>query len=147
MRKFILAAASVLALTVGAAQAQQSQGTTGTNQAAPLPPASDTTTMGQPVANLPPAPNPLESQDVSKLDGADVYGADGKKIGDVSTALMNPSNKTIDRLVVSSGGVLGIGMHYVVLPIADFSWDSQKAGFRIAETAKDIKAMPEWKSE
>ena len=146
MRTFMLAAASVLALTVGAAQAQQNQGTTGTDQAAPLPPAGDTT-MGQPVANLPPAPNPLDSQDVSKLNGADVYGADGKRIGDVSTALMEPSTKTIDRLVVSSGGVLGIGMHYVVLPIADFSWDAQKAGFRIAETAKDVKAMPEWKAE
>ena len=145
MRKLILAAASVLALTVGAAQAQQNQGT-GTDQAAPPPPAGDTT-MGQPVANLPPAPNPLDSQDVSKLNGADVYGADGHKIGDVSTALMDPSTKVIDRLVVSSGGVLGIGMHYVVLPIADFSWDAQKAGFRIAETAKDVKAMPEWKAE
>jgi sporulation protein YlmC with PRC-barrel domain len=141
----MLAAASVLALTVGAAQAQQNQGT-GSEQVIPPPAASDTT-MGQPVANLPPAPNPLDSQDVSKLNGADVYGADGKKIGDVSTALMEPSTKTIDRLVVSSGGVLGIGMHYVVLPIADFSWDAQKAGFRIAETAKDVKAMPEWNAQ
>ena len=143
MRRFILAAASVLALTAGAAQAQQNQGS---EQVVP-PPATSDTTMGQPVANLPPAPNPLESQDVSKLNGADVYGADGHKIGDVSTALMDPSTKVIDRLVVSSGGVLGIGMHYVVLPIADFSWDAQKAGFRIAETAKDVKAMPEWKAE
>jgi sporulation protein YlmC with PRC-barrel domain len=142
MRTFLLAAASVLALTVGAAQAQQNQGT-GTNQA--TPPVTDAT--GQPVANLPPAPNPLDSPDVSKLNGADVYGADGKRIGDVSTALMQPSTKTIDRLVVSSGGVLGIGMHYVVLPIADFSWDAQRGAFRISETAKDVKAMPEWTSE
>ena len=60
---------------------------------------------------------------------------------------MQPSTKTIDRLVVSSGGVLGIGMHYVVLPIADFSWDAQKAAFKVSETAKDVKAMPEWKAE
>jgi len=145
MRKFILAAASVLALTVGAAQAQQKQGTTGSEQVVPPPAATDTT--GQPVANLPPAPNPLDSADVSKLNGADVYGADGKRVGDVSTALMQPSTKTIDRLVVSSGGVLGIGMHYVVLPLADFTWDAQRGAFRIAETAKDVKAMPEWKSE
>ena len=58
MRKFILAAASVLALTVGAAQAQQNQGTTGSEQVVPPPAATDTT--GQPVANLPPAPNPLD---------------------------------------------------------------------------------------
>jgi len=145
MRKFILAAASVLALTVGAAQAQQNQGTTGSEQVVPPPAATDTT--GQPVANLPPAPNALDSADVSELNGADVYGADGKRVGDVSTALMQPSTKTIDRLVVSSGGVLGIGMHYVVLPLADFTWDAQRGAFRIAETAKDVKAMPEWKSE
>ena len=144
MRTMMLAAASVLALGLGAAQAQQSPGT-GTDQTMP-PPAGSGTITGQ-QANLPPAPNPLESQDVSKLPGTDVYGVDNKKIGDVSTALMDPSTKTLDRLVVSSGGVLGIGMHYVVLPISDFSWDSQKGVFKIAKTGKDIDAMPEWKAD
>ena len=58
MRRIMLAAASALALTVGAAQAQQTQGTA--DQATPPPPAIETA-PGQPVANLPPAPNPLDS--------------------------------------------------------------------------------------
>jgi len=144
MRTTILAAVSVLALAMGAAQAQQSQGT-GTDQT--MPPPAGGLAPGQPVANLPPAPNPLESQDISKLPGTDVYGTDDKKLGDVSTALMDTKTKTIDRLVVSSGGVLGIGMHYVVLPLGDFSWDAQKGVFKISKTAKDIETMPEWKAD
>jgi sporulation protein YlmC with PRC-barrel domain len=45
-------------------------------------------------------------EDASKIKGADVYGADNKKIGTVSTVLMKPDSKTVDRLVVVSGSVL-----------------------------------------
>lgn len=92
-----------------------------------------------------PAPNPLKMEDVSKLEGAAVYDNNGKKIGSVSTVLMKPESKTIDRLVVGEGGVLGIGSHRVALPIDAFSWDAQKDGFTVAKTADDLKSMPEWK--
>ena len=93
----------------------------------------------------PPAPNPLKMEDVSKIDGAAVYDNNGKKIGSVSTVLMKPESKTIDRLVVGEGGVLGIGSHRVALPIDAFSWDAQKDGFTVAKSADDLKSMPEWK--
>jgi hypothetical protein len=58
---------------------------------------------------------------------------------------MKPDTKTIDRLVVGEGGVLGVGSHDVALPIDAFSWDAQKGGFRIAKSADELKSMPEWK--
>ena len=91
-----------------------------------------------------PAPNPLTMEDVSKIEGTAVYDSGGKKIGSVSTVLMQPSSKTIDRLVVGEGGVLGIGSHRVALPIDAFSWDAQQDGFKIAKTADELKSMPEW---
>jgi|SRR5579872_2052384 len=88
--------------------------------------------------------DPLKQADVSKISGTDVYGRDNTKIGSVSTELMNPKSKRIDRLVLSTGGVLGVDKHDVVLPIDKFSWDAGKNGFKISNTAEELKAMPEW---
>jgi sporulation protein YlmC with PRC-barrel domain len=100
----------------------------------------------RPAEPVKPKPDPLAQSDVSKVIGASVYGSDGKEVGDVSTALMQPKTKKIDRLVVRSGGVLGIGGHYVALPVSDFSWDAHKEAFRIGKTAKELGTMAEWKA-
>jgi len=92
------------------------------------------------------AVNPLTMEDVSKITGTNVYGSDDKKIGDISTVLMKPDTRRIDRLVVAAGGVLGVGSHHVALPVDQFTWDASKDGFKIAKTTDDLKAMPEWKS-
>ena len=70
--------------------------------------------------------------------------SDGTSIGKVSTVLMDPSSKKIDRLVVAEGGVLGVGTHKVALPVDSFHWDSDKRSFTVQKTADDLKAMPEW---
>jgi sporulation protein YlmC with PRC-barrel domain len=94
-----------------------------------------------------PAPDPLKMEDVSKITGSTVYGNDDSKIGSVSTLLMKPESKTIDRFVVSEGGVLGVGSHKVALPVDQFTWDSDKGGFKIAKSADDLKSMPEWQNQ
>ena len=113
------------------------------------PPPSSTTTHGTAgsvaVAPRAPATNPLQQADVSKVEGVSVIGSDGKKIGDVTTALMQPQDKKIDRLVVHAGGVLGMGGRYVALPVDAFSWDGSKNAFTIAKTENDVKYMTEWK--
>jgi hypothetical protein len=83
---------------------------------------------------------------VAKLKGTNVYGTDDKKIGDIDTVLINPSSKAIDRMVVKAGGVLGVGGHNVAIPVDQFTWDTQKEGFKLSKTADELKAMPEWKS-
>ena len=129
-----------VALVAGSAFAQQSPSTDTANPPGMTMPAT-------PQVVVPPAPNPLEKEDVSKIAGTGVYGVDDKKIGSVSTVLMKPENKTVDRLVIASGGFLGMGAHHVALPVTDFSWDSAKGAFKIAKSVEDLKSMPEWKSE
>jgi len=77
-------------------------------------------------------------------EGASVLGIDGKKLGDVSRVLMKPEDKTIDRLVVRSGGVLGVGGHLVAMPLDAFSWDAAAEAFKIGKSAGDLKTMAEW---
>ena len=95
-------------------------------------------------ASTTPMKDPLMSEDVSQIDGVSVAGGDGSSIGKISTVLMDPSTKKIDRLVVAEGGVLGVGAHDVALPVDAFRWDAQNHNFVIQKTADDLKAMPEW---
>jgi sporulation protein YlmC with PRC-barrel domain len=90
--------------------------------------------------------DPLKQEDVSQIKGAAVYGSDDKKIGSVSTVLMKPDSKAIDRLVVGAGGVLGVGARDVALPVDQFRWDAVKGGFKVSKTEDELKKMPEWKS-
>src|SRR5215510_15422426 len=101
MRAISMAAATAVALLTVSAYAQS-------------PPGGTTIPRGNgPAATAPapraPTPNPLKQEDVSKIEGASVLGSDGKKLGSVSKVLMKPDDKTIDRLVVHAGGLLGVG--------------------------------------
>jgi hypothetical protein len=138
MRATSLLAASAAILVSTAALAQQAPpGGTTIN---PRPPAMT-------VAPRVPAPDPLQQADVSKLEGVAVIGSDGKEIGDISTVLMQPQDRRIDRLVVHIGGVLGIGGRYVAMPVGAFTWDGLKNAFTIAKTANDVSYMAAWHPE
>ena len=142
MRSKLIATASALALIAGSAMAQ----TTPPSSANRTPDPSNSISTTAPAVRTP-TPDPLKMEDVSKISGTAVYGADNSKIGSVSTVLMNPESKTIDRLVVSAGGVLGVGGHKVALPIDQFAWDGDKGAFKVAKTTDDMKAMPEWQTQ
>jgi len=132
----LMATAASLALLAMPALAQNTMAPGG----AARTPGTPSATMAQP------KPDPMKQEDVSEIKGASVYGSDGKKIGSVSTVLMKPENREIDRLVVGVGGVLGVGAHDVALPISDFHWDAQKGGFTVNRTEADLKSMPSWES-
>ena len=131
-------AVAALALMTGVASAQ-----TSTTPNAPARPAPGATTAPA-AAQKTPAINPLTQEDVSKIDGTSVYGGDDGKVGHVSTILMDPSSKKIDRLVVTAGGVLGVGGHRVAVPVDQFSWDADRGVFKLGMTEAALKQMPEW---
>ena len=134
-----LLAASALALLAVPALAQTTPG------GAP-PRSSSGPGATPPAATVAPKPDPLKQEDVAQIKGSAVYGSNDTKIGSVSTVLMKPDNKTIDRLVVGAGGVLGVGAHNVALPVDQFQWDASKGGFKLAKTEDDLKKMPEWQA-
>jgi sporulation protein YlmC with PRC-barrel domain len=139
--KFATAAAVAALLAFGAAGA--SAQSSGPGAAAPSRAAAPPTNNA-PSASATPMKDPLSSEDISQIEGSSVEASDGSSIGKVSTVLMDPSSKKVDRLVVSEGGVLGVGSHRVALPIDSFRWDPQNHNFVIQKSADDLKAMPEW---
>ena len=139
MHKIPLTAAAVLAMLTVAAAAQ----TTPSSPNGPRPSSPGSATAPAPVQREP-AINPLTKEDVSNIEGTTVYGSDDGKLGHVSTVLMDPQSKKIDRLVVTAGGMLGMGGHRVALPVDQFKWDSDKGAFKLSSTMASLKSMPEW---
>jgi sporulation protein YlmC with PRC-barrel domain len=142
--KFATAAAigALLALGAGSALAQSS--TSGPGAAAPSRTAAPPSSNAPSASSGTPMKDPLSSEDISQIEGSSVVAGDGSSIGKVSTVLMDPASKKVDRLVIAEGGVLGVGAHKVALPVDSFHWDAQKHEFKIQKTADDLKAMPEW---
>lgn len=139
MRMLPIVTAAAIGLTAASASAQM---TPATNQ--PHTPGAPAATAA---AKPAPAPNPLAQADISKIDGATVYGNDDKKIGRISTVLMDPQSKKIEKLVVAAGGVLGIGGHRVAIPLDQFSWDADRDGFKLNTTETALRDQPEWGQE
>ena len=141
MRRTLLVAASALTLLAVPALAQ-----TTSPGASNTPRSAGTGTSPSTAPQATSKGDPLKQDDVSEIKGAAVYGSDDKKIGTIATVLMKPESKTIDRLVVGAGGLLGVGARDVAMPIDQFQWDAAKGGFKIAKTEDDMKKMPEWKA-
>jgi hypothetical protein len=86
--------------------------------------------------------NPLTRDDVSNIEGTTVYGGDDVKVGHVSTVLTDSQTRKIDRLVVTAGGMLGMGGHRIALPLDQFKWDADKGAFRLPTALASLKWMP-----
>jgi sporulation protein YlmC with PRC-barrel domain len=79
--------------------------------------------------------------DVKDIIGKNVYGADGKEIGEINNLLVDPQGR-IRAVIVEFGGFLGIGENKVAVP-----WQKLTVGKdRIATdmTPDVIKTMPRW---
>lgn len=135
MHKIAITAVAALASLTVAAAAQTST----SPSPRPATPGAGTAPAPKPVVN------PLTQDVVSNIEGTAVYGTNNDKIGHVSDVLMDPQSKKIDKLVVTAGGVLGVGGHRVAIPVDEFKWDSKNGGFMLSKTDAQLKSMPEWK--
>ena len=61
---------------------------------------------------------------VTKLIGVDIYGADNKKVGDITEVLFDKTGK-IEMVTVGVGGFLGMGSKDVAIPFDQVSWSDQ----------------------
>src|SRR6202048_949916 len=57
----------------------------------------------------------------SKLIGLNVYNDNNEKIGDIQELIVDKSAK-VDNVVLGVGGFLGMGEHYVAVPMEKLKW-------------------------
>jgi sporulation protein YlmC with PRC-barrel domain len=132
MSKELLGAASAVALLAGVAAAQDAG-----PGATPTPAAPTTAT---------PAPAATAGEAVRAADmiGRSVQGSDGKPLGKVKDAVVDAQSGKIQKLVIASGGFLGLGAKNVAL---DFDRvEVRPEGGIVAKdvTQKDVEAMPRY---
>jgi len=84
------------------------------------------------------------ADDVKSLMGKDVYGANGKKVGEINNLLVGPDTR-VHAAIVEFGGFLGIGEHKVAVP-----WDQlnvTKDRVTTNMTEDQVKAAPRWEKD
>jgi sporulation protein YlmC with PRC-barrel domain len=57
----------------------------------------------------------------SKLIGVNVYNENNEKIGEIEELIVDKSAK-VDNVVLGVGGFLGMGEHYVAVPMEKLKW-------------------------
>jgi sporulation protein YlmC with PRC-barrel domain len=57
----------------------------------------------------------------SKLIGVNVYNDNNEKIGDIQELIVDKSGK-VENVVLGVGGFLGVGEHYVAVPMEKLKW-------------------------
>jgi len=97
----------------------------------------------------------------AKMSGVNVYNEANDKIGEISDVIIN-SQGMVKGAVVEVGGFLGMGTHYVLIPMANLKfankagkttvgqtsdskreWYPDRAVFNV--TKDQLKALPEFK--
>jgi sporulation protein YlmC with PRC-barrel domain len=168
MRKALLAAAAIAALASADAMAQNtttdnpsngaaagkmnSSGNQGTMGANPAPNASATGTQTATQAVPDQGPNFIQVQNTDMLSsnvvGLDIHNSQNDNIGKIQDIAFDTSKK-VTGYILSVGGFLGIGTHYVAVnPDAVMvSYDAQNKVWKATMNAtKDqLKSAPEFK--
>jgi sporulation protein YlmC with PRC-barrel domain len=70
----------------------------------------------------------------SKLIGVNVYNDNNDKIGEIEELIVDKSSK-VDNVVLGVGGFLGMGEHYVAVPMDKLKWVDQPVRTSSTSTA------------
>ncbi|TDY42733.1 PRC-barrel domain protein [Paraburkholderia rhizosphaerae] len=79
----------------------------------------------------------------SRLTGATVYNRDKDRIGTIDDVILSTSDHNAFA-ILSVGGVLGMGKHYVAVPFSSLQISDKQVMLPDA-TKQSIEAMPEFK--
>ncbi len=79
-----------------------------------------------------------------KVEGTNVYGADGNKIGSIERVMIEKVSGKVSYAVLSFGGFLGMGDDHYPLPWATLKYDTSLEGYRTNITESQLKGAPKY---
>ena len=152
MRKLIIVASMLslvgfLLIPGGFAQTETSPGT------------SREPTLDRPSETTPPSTLPTEKAGpkpsaklgtskalyTSDLIGATVKNPEGESLGSIQELVLDPQDAKIKNVVVSMGGLLGIGAKSVAIPWQQVTPQSDGKAVVVAMGKEELQSAPEWK--
>jgi PRC-barrel domain len=87
---------------------------------------------------------PNSSEDVQ---GTEVYGPDGKHIGEIDHLIIDKLSGRVAYAVMSFGGFLGLGHRHYPIPWGALRYDASLGGFRTNVTEQQLKDAPEFSDD
>jgi sporulation protein YlmC with PRC-barrel domain len=72
----------------------------------------------------------------SKVIGLNVYNDNNEKIGDIEEVIVDKSGK-VENVVLGVGGFLGMGEHYVAVPMEKLKWVNEAVRTSSTTTTSD----------
>jgi sporulation protein YlmC with PRC-barrel domain len=81
----------------------------------------------------------------STLIGASVKNPQGESLGKIDELVIDPQQAQVKIVVVSIGGVLGIGSKYVAVPWSEVKSSDDGKTVIIAKAKEELENAPEWK--
>jgi hypothetical protein len=82
-----------------------------------------------------------------KVEGTDVYGTDGEKIGYIERVMLDKISGKVSFAVLSFGGFLGIGHDHYPLPWQSLKYDTGLGGYVTGITERQLKNAPKYSAE
>jgi sporulation protein YlmC with PRC-barrel domain len=82
----------------------------------------------------------------SQLIGMDVKNQQGEELGEVADLVLDPKEAKIKSVVISSGGMLGIGAKKVAVPWEQVKPASDAQAFVVPMTREELQQAPQWES-
>jgi len=86
----------------------------------------------------------ISSEDVQ---GTEVYGADGKHIGEIDHLIIDKISGRVGYAIMSFGGFLGLGHSHYPIPWGALSYDKSLGGFRTNITEGQLRDAPEFSDD
>jgi PRC-barrel domain len=82
-----------------------------------------------------------------KVEGTNVYGAKGEKIGAVDRVMINKRSGKVAYAVLSFGGFLGLGEDHYPIPWSTLNYDTNLGGYRTNLTEQQLKGAPKYSGD
>lgn len=89
--------------------------------------------------------NPLIASD--RVHGATVKRPDGEKIGRIERLMLDKISGKVAYVVMSFGGLLGVGERYYTLPWQKLDWDEKLGAYVLDITKAQLQSAPVVNSE
>ena len=94
---------------------------------------------GQPIPDLDYAHELISSR---RVEGTNVFDADGKKLGTVHSVMINKRSGQVAYALLSFGGVLGVGSHIYPIPWESLDYDVDLDGYRVEMSREQLQHAP-----
>lgn len=98
--------------------------------------------MAQLAADKTTSANPLIDSD--RVEGTNVYGPNGEKIGSVDRLMIEKVNGKVAYAVMTFGGFLGMGEDSYTIPWNKLKYDTSLGGYRTDITEEQLRGAPDF---